>query len=114
MKYYSIIALLLYHICIYAQEEAAIPFEDAYKRIYNITRISGDRPVIDGKLDEPVWQEQGEWTEYFVQVSPFERVPSNSPTKAKLFYDEKYIHRTYFFYIFMLKSVQPHCLVITL
>ena len=77
--------------CISAQE-TAIPFDKAYKRTYQITKITGDRPVIDGKLDEPVWTEQGIWTENFVQVTPNERMPSYSPTKAKLFYDEKYIY----------------------
>jgi len=75
-------------------QETAIPFEKAYKRTYHITKIDDSvaRPVIDGKLDEPVWMEQGEWTEDFVQVTPNERMPSSSPTKAKLFYDDKYIY----------------------
>ena len=93
MKYRIIITLLLFHICMYAQEAAIIPFEEAYKRVYNITRISSsDRPVIDGILDDPVWWEQGEWTEDFVQVTPFERMPSNSPTRAKLLHDDRYIY----------------------
>jgi len=74
-------------------QDAAIPFDSAYKRKYHISRIIGDaRPVIDGRLDEPLWSEQGEWTEYFVQVMPNERMPTNSPTKAKLFYDDKHIY----------------------
>jgi len=93
MKYVSIIVLLLFQICILAQEDAAIPFEEAYKRVYNITKISGsDRPVIDGKLDESIWWEQGEWTKDFVQTAPFERMPSNSPTRAKVLYDDRYIY----------------------
>jgi len=87
----STVIILSSCFCISAQE-IAIPLDKAYKRIYQITRITGDRPVIDGKLDEPVWSEQGIWTEDFVQVTPKERMPSNSPTKAKLFYDEKYIY----------------------
>ena len=86
-RYAVIITLLSLCFSIFAQEDA-IPFDEAYKRIYHITKITGERPIIDGKLDEAVWQEQGEWTEYFVQVTPHERMPSNSPTKAKLFYDK--------------------------
>jgi len=84
--------LLLYCFCLSAQE-TPIPFDKAYKRTYHITKIIDDsRPVIDGKLDEPIWAKQGEWTEDFVQVTPNERMPSNSPTKAKLFYDDKHIY----------------------
>ena len=92
MKHIFIVLLLLASFSIYAQDESAISFDQAYKRVYNINKITGERPVIDGKLDEPVWTEQGEWTKNFVQVTPNERIPSNSPTKAKLFYDEKYIY----------------------
>ena len=91
MKYLFFVVCMFSCVCVFAQE-AAIPFDQAYKRVYNIVRISGDRPVIDGKLDDPIWMEQGNWTEDFVQVTPHERMPSSSPTKAKLFYDEKYIY----------------------
>jgi len=92
MKYLISFALLLACLYLNAQEDVAIPFDKAYKRVYNITKITGDRPVIDGRLDDPIWHQQGEWTEDFVQVTPYERMPSNSPTKAKLLYDEKYIY----------------------
>jgi len=84
----------LFHCFCLSAQETAIPFDKAYKRIYHITKLEDGvtRPVIDGKLDEPVWEEQGEWTEDFVQVTPFERMHSNSPTKAKLFFDDKHIY----------------------
>jgi len=93
MKQFIVLTLLLSCLCLSAQE-TAIPFDKAYKRIYHITKLDDNvaRPVIDGKLDEPIWEEQGEWTEDFVQVTPYERMHSNSPTKAKLFYDDKYIY----------------------
>ena len=92
MKRLIIILPILSCFCVFAQE-GTISFEKAYKRMYHITKIVGDeRPVIDGKLDERIWAEQGVWTEDFVQVAPNERMPSNSPTKAKLFYDDKYIY----------------------
>ena len=93
MKHIIVLILILFTHCIFAQENP-VSFDKAYKRTYHITKIIDDlaRPVIDGKLDEPLWEEQGEWTEKFVQVTPNERMPSNSPTKAKLFYDDKYIY----------------------
>jgi hypothetical protein len=69
-----------------------LPFEDAYKRTYNITRTDGSTPVIDGRLDEPFWQNQGEMTLPFVQVLPYERMPTPNTTRAKLLYDDKYIY----------------------
>ena len=93
MKYLFITVFFLsFYQFLYAQD-TQLPFDEAYKRKYHIARISGDaRPVIDGKLDELIWTEQGVWTEDFVQVTPYERMPSSSPTKAKLFYDDKYIY----------------------
>lgn len=92
MKYSLIIVSLFFSWTTYAQQDTVVPFDKAYKRIYNATKVAGEKPVIDGLLSDPLWQEQGAWTERFVQVSPFERVPSLSPTVAKLFYDDKYIY----------------------
>ena len=78
-------------IC-YAQQDSVVPFNKAYKRTYNITKTTAARPVIDGLLNEDLWTKQGEWSERFVQVTPYERTISPSPTKAKLFYDDKYIY----------------------
>lgn len=76
----------------YGQQDSIVPFEDAYKRIYNVTKVTDGKPVIDGKLDEPFWTEQGEWSDRFVQIIPYEREISPSPTRVKLFYDDKYIY----------------------
>lgn len=75
----------------YAQQYEQIPFEDSYKRIYNITRIS-ETPVIDGRLDDPVWQSTGEWSEDFVQESPYERRHTGSYTQVKILYDDDNIY----------------------
>ena len=77
----------------YAQIDSVIPFENAYKRVYNVTRVTdGIRPVIDGRLDDDFWTKHGEWTERFVQSGPYERAISSSPTKAKVMYDNRYIY----------------------
>ncbi|GHV04504.1 hypothetical protein FACS189416_2940 [Bacteroidia bacterium] len=85
------IALCFAYAYCYAQQDSVIPFEKAYKRLYTITKTES-QPVMDGRLDEDFWTKQGEWTEYFVQTQPLDRVPSTSPTRAKLFYDNKYIY----------------------
>jgi hypothetical protein len=76
----------------HAQQDTVIPFDMAYKRLYRITRVDGLRPEIDGRIDDDFWRTQGVWTENFVQVTPYERHPSSSPTRAKLLYDDKYIY----------------------
>ncbi|MDR1602264.1 MAG: carbohydrate binding family 9 domain-containing protein [Tannerella sp.] len=77
---------------VFAQRDTVIPFEKAYKRVYRITKAEESRPVIDGRIDDDFWTGQGVWTEDFVQITPYERHPSQSPTRAKLVYDDKYIY----------------------
>lgn len=92
MRYLILLAVLILNTHSHAQEDSIIPFEKAYKRTYTITKISGIRPVTDGRLDEKCWSDNGTWSEQFTQVAPYERVPSSSPTKMKILYDEAYIY----------------------
>ncbi len=87
--------MLLYLPCaLYAQDarKEVVTFEDAYKRKYQITKLKEQRPQIDGKLDEAIWQQEGQWSEKFSQVIPFERVYTGSWTRVKLFYDDQNIY----------------------
>lgn len=81
-------------MCAAQDRTAVVAFEDAYKRVYHITKIDHDRdrPRIDGKLDEDIWLRQGEWSEKFSQVIPFERVHTDSWTRVKIFYDQENIY----------------------
>ena len=92
MKYYFLFALLFYSVFLYAQSDTVIPLENAYKRVYNIVKVTDTRPVMDGRLDEDFWTTNGTWSEWFVQTTPFERIPSSSPTKMKTLRDDKYIY----------------------
>ena len=87
-----LLSFLFPSLCAAQERDSIVPFEKAYKRTYPIQRITGERPVIDGRLDEPLWRERGEWSDRFVQIIPYERVISDSPTRMKLFYDDKYIY----------------------
>jgi hypothetical protein len=80
------------YVLSFAQQDSVVPFDKAYKRRYQVTKVSGMRPVIDGRLDDEFWQTQGEWSEAFVQVIPSERFPTTSPTRMKVLYDDKYIY----------------------
>ncbi|MDH6357568.1 DUF5916 domain-containing protein [Parabacteroides sp. PF5-9] len=92
MKYKFLLVFQFAILSCYAQHYTQISFEDSYKRIYHITRLTNEKPVIDGKLNDPVWENQGEWSDDFVQGSPYERRLTDSPTQMKIFYDEKYIY----------------------
>lgn len=92
MKYYYVILFLLSFFVCEAQQDSIIPFEKAYKRKYHIQKLEGIRAVIDGRLDEDFWNEKGEWSEPFVQVMPYERAVSPSPTVMKVFYDDRYLY----------------------
>lgn len=48
-------------------------------------------PVIDGKLDELVWEE-GEWETGFIQSVPYEGQPPSQQTAFKILYDGKNIY----------------------
>lgn len=92
MKYQTLLVFLGISLLCEAQQDSIVPFEKAYKRTYNIRKVSGVKPTIDGKLDEDFWTKQGEWSDRFVQIIPYERAITPSPTRVKLFYDDKYIY----------------------
>lgn len=92
MKYLTLLVFLGISLLCEAQQDSIVPFEKAYKRTYNIRKVSGVKPTIDGKLDEDFWTKQGEWSDRFVQIIPYERAITQSPTRVKLFYDDKYIY----------------------
>lgn len=69
-----------------------VSFDQAYKRNYDVTRLEDEKPKIDGKLDEEIWQNVGTWSDKFSQVIPFERAHTDSWTRMKIFYDDANIY----------------------
>ena len=59
MRYYYLLALLLCSAFLYAQSDSVIPLEKAYKRVYEIAKVTDSRPVMDGRLDEDFWTANG-------------------------------------------------------
>lgn len=92
MKYLTLLVFLSVSLLGNAQQDSIVPFEKAYKRVYDIQKVTGQKPLIDGRLDEDFWTKQGEWSDRFVQIIPYERAISPSPTRVKLFYDDKNIY----------------------
>jgi len=60
-------------------------------KVYNTTRLSTEKPVIDGKLDDACWQ-TGEWMGEFIQWIPNEGAKPSQPTHFKILYDNKNIY----------------------
>jgi len=61
-------------------------------RIYTATRLSGQPPVIDGRIDDEAWQKEGEWAGDYTQNMPTEGAPPTEPTELKILYDDKYLY----------------------
>jgi hypothetical protein len=61
------------------------------KRIYQTQRITEKAPAIDGRLDEPCWQE-GIWIGDFLQQQPVEAAPASQKTEFKILYDDTYLY----------------------
>ena len=94
MRFYIFLSCLLCSSLCYAQQvrEEVVTFDKAYKRSYTTYKLESDAPKIDGKLDDDVWINKGEWSEKFSQVIPFERVYTPSWTRMKIFYDDANIY----------------------
>jgi len=75
-----------------SERKEVVSLDSAYKRAYNITQLAGQQPRIDGKLDEDIWKNSGEWSEKFSQVIPFERAYTASWTRMKIFYDQENVY----------------------
>ena len=102
MRYVFLCFIVFCGLICHAQEDVFIPFEEAYKRVYNIKKYSNVEITVDGRLDEEVWTNPEGWTEDFVMSSPVERLVPKSKTRAKMFFDDKY------FYVgFYCKELEP-------
>jgi len=76
-----------------AQEmDSLIPFDQAYKRIYHTIKLRGNPPLIDGRLDDLCWINEGTWSQNFLQNTPVERGQPSFPTKIKILFDDKNIY----------------------
>ncbi|MDX9905158.1 MAG: DUF5916 domain-containing protein [Bacteroidales bacterium] len=61
------------------------------RREYRAVRISGSAPAIDGRADEPAWEE-AEWQGGFIQQRPFDGKPASQLTEFRIIYDDEAIY----------------------
>jgi hypothetical protein len=64
--------------------------QETGKRSYRAVKTD-IAPVIDGKIDEEVW-EQGAWDGSFTQFQPFEGKDPGQPTEFKVLFDNSFIY----------------------
>lgn len=84
----SILALFLSVSSTNAQKSSA----QIEKRIYTTKSVGNNKaPVIDGKLDDAVW-DIVEWGADFIERLPDENTPPSEQTKFKIVYDAKYLY----------------------
>ncbi|MCF8346462.1 MAG: carbohydrate binding family 9 domain-containing protein [Bacteroidales bacterium] len=69
----------------------ARPDSTIQKRIYSITKLSGDAPVIDGSISDKAWEE-AEWSGDFIQHMPHSGKKPSFPTRFKICYDADHIY----------------------
>ena len=74
----------------YAQAQASDD-PKVEKRVYHAVRITGIRPVIDGKLNDPAWQSIPEAGD-FTQIEPHEGEAPTEPTVFRIGYDDKNLY----------------------
>ena len=69
-----------------AQSSEAVP-----KRFYDSARVNGDKPALDGRLDDPAWTHV-EWSGDFIQREPAEGGPPSQQTRFKVVYDDEALY----------------------
>jgi len=60
-------------------------------RVYTTTRLTTEKPIINGKLDDECWK-TGTWAGDFTQLIPSEGAKPSLPTEVKIFYDDKNLY----------------------
>ncbi len=60
-------------------------------RTYDTARIAGEAPVLDGRLDDPAW-EQVAWSGDFVQRDPADGAAPTVQTQFKVLYDDEALY----------------------
>ena len=71
---------------ILAEVSEAVP-----RRAYDSRRVDGEPPVLDGHIDDPVW-DTVEWTGDFLQRDPAEGGPPSQETLFKVVYNDEALY----------------------
>jgi hypothetical protein len=97
ISFYACLLLLLLLDPYQAWAQSTTPVDSARvlsghsPRSYSTRRLDGERPVIDGLLDDTCWR-LGTWAGDFTQWIPREGAKPSQPTEMKILYDEENIY----------------------
>lgn len=72
-------------------DDVTIDKQPPVKRIYEAKPINPHPPVIDGRLDDPIWKKAG-WEGNFIQHEPHEGKKPSQRTSFKMLYDDKNLY----------------------
>jgi hypothetical protein len=70
---------------------AAQPEGESSRRVYTTQRVNGNRPVLDGNLDDPAW-DLVEWSGDFIQRDPTDGAPPTVETRFKVLFDDEALY----------------------
>jgi hypothetical protein len=79
--------LLLPGVSVLARSENSRSEKPIERRVYHTRRIAGEPPVVDGILDDPVW-DTVDWSGDFIQRDPSDGEPPSEQSRFKVVYDD--------------------------
>jgi hypothetical protein len=81
------LSTLLVFLFFYSEAQDELPEQKSYTTAW----VTGEVPVIDGRLDDPAW-DQVEWGGDFVGHQPNYMAEPSQDTKFKILYDDKFLY----------------------
>lgn len=69
----------------------SISAQEKVKKRYSAIKIESEKPIIDGKLNEAIW-ETALWDNSFTQYEPYDGQASSQKTQFAIFYDDTYLY----------------------
>jgi hypothetical protein len=91
---FSLLLLCSNYVLSFNQEnngDTSNTYQKRSVRVYTTTRLTTERPAIDGILDDVCWK-TGEWAGDFTQWIPNEGAKPSQPTYLKILYDDNNIY----------------------
>src|SRR5512138_210668 len=90
MKKFTTLAVLLFAIIATAFGQTVTEG----KKVYTANHINPTPPVIDGVLNDKIWQ-KGDWESGFMQHEPYNGAQPTQPTEFKIYYDNDNIYAAF-------------------
>jgi hypothetical protein len=86
-----LVAILVFFSLQIQAQQAIDSLKTKIEKVYTTTRLTTEKPVIDGVLDDACWQNNN-WAGDFIQWIPNEGAAPSFPTYINILYDSKNIY----------------------